>query len=108
MNIHGKDIKIFAGNSNEKLATSIAECLGLPLGKAEIGMFSDGEISVSIGESVRWQRRLCGPEHFQPGQPAPDGAAFDDRRVPPCLGGADYRGDALLRLCASGPQEQGA
>ena len=53
MNIHGKDIKIFAGNSNEKLATSIAECLGLPLGKAEIGMFSDGEISVSIGESVR-------------------------------------------------------
>lgn len=53
MNIHGKDIKIFAGNSNKDLAISIAECLGLPLGKAEIGMFSDGEISVSIGETVR-------------------------------------------------------
>lgn len=53
MNIHGKDIKIFAGNSNKDLAISIAECLGLPLGKSEIGMFSDGEISVSIGESVR-------------------------------------------------------
>lgn len=53
MNIHGKDIKIFAGNSNKELALSIAECLGLPLGKSEIGMFSDGEISVSIGETVR-------------------------------------------------------
>lgn len=53
MNIHGKDIKIFAGNSNIELATSIAECLGLPLGKADVGMFSDGEISVSIHESVR-------------------------------------------------------
>ena len=53
MNIHGKDIKIFAGNSNMPLANSIAECLGLPLGKSDVGMFSDGEISVSIHESVR-------------------------------------------------------
>ena len=53
MNIHGKDIKIFTGNSNPELATAIAECLGLPLGKSEVGMFSDGEISVAIHESVR-------------------------------------------------------
>ena len=53
MNIHGKDIKIFAGNSNLPLASAIAECLGLPVGKADVGMFSDGEISVSIHESVR-------------------------------------------------------
>ncbi|MDD3429816.1 MAG: ribose-phosphate pyrophosphokinase [Oscillospiraceae bacterium] len=53
MNLHGKDIKIFAGNSNKELAASIAECLGLPMGKSDVGMFSDGEISVSIHESVR-------------------------------------------------------
>ncbi|MEG0803926.1 MAG: ribose-phosphate pyrophosphokinase [Pygmaiobacter sp.] len=53
MNIHGKDIKIFAGNSNIELARSIAECLGLPLGKSDVGLFSDGEISVAIHESVR-------------------------------------------------------
>ena len=53
MNLHGKDIKIFTGNSNRELATSMAECLGLPLGKADIGEFSDGEIQVAIHESVR-------------------------------------------------------
>lgn len=53
MNVHGKDIKIFCGNSNKEVAASIAEALGLPLGKAEVVRFSDGEISVSIMESVR-------------------------------------------------------
>lgn len=53
MNVHGKDIKIFCGNSNKEVAASIAEALGLPLGKSEVVRFSDGEISVSIMESVR-------------------------------------------------------
>ncbi len=53
MNIHGKDIKIFAGNSNRALAEEIAEQIGLPVGVAEVGMFSDGETSVNIGEVVR-------------------------------------------------------
>ncbi|MCI9415387.1 MAG: ribose-phosphate pyrophosphokinase [Clostridiales bacterium] len=53
MNFHGKDIKIFAANSNRLLAKQIAEGLGLPLGKADVTTFSDGEISVSINESVR-------------------------------------------------------
>ena len=53
MNLHGRDIKIFSGNSNPKLAGEIAEYLGLPLGKSEVKKFSDGEISVSIHESVR-------------------------------------------------------
>ena len=53
MNLHGKDIKIFTGNANRPLALAMAECLGVPLGRSEVGMFSDGEISVSIGESVR-------------------------------------------------------
>lgn len=53
MNLHGKDIKIFAGNSNRKLAEEIAEKIGLPLGVATVGKFSDGEITVNIGEVVR-------------------------------------------------------
>ena len=50
---HGKNIKIFCGNSHPALAMQIASALGLPLGKASVNTFSDGEISVSIGESVR-------------------------------------------------------
>lgn len=50
---HGKNIKIFAGNSHPALAMQIASALGLPLGKATVSSFSDGEISVSISESVR-------------------------------------------------------
>ena len=53
MNIHGKDIKIFAANSNKPLAEKIAAQLGLPLSKCDVGQFSDGEICVSIGETVR-------------------------------------------------------
>lgn len=53
MNSHGKDVKIFSCNSNRPLAADIAKDLGLSLGDAQIGMFSDGEISCSINESVR-------------------------------------------------------
>lgn len=50
---HGKEIKIFAGNSNRELAEEIARKLNKKLGDAEIGRFSDGEISVKINETVR-------------------------------------------------------
>ncbi len=53
MNLHGKDIKIFTGNSNPPLAAAMAESLGIPVGKSEVGLFSDGEIRVDINESVR-------------------------------------------------------
>ena len=53
MNLHGKDIKIFAANSVPHVAEQIARHLGLPLGDAEVKTFSDGEIAVSINESVR-------------------------------------------------------
>ena len=53
MNFHGKDIKIFTGSSNKDVAQGIAGCLGLPLGKSDCSTFSDGEISVSLHESVR-------------------------------------------------------
>lgn len=53
MDYQGRVMKVFAANSNPKLAQGIAKELGCELGKAEVKHFSDGEISVSIHESVR-------------------------------------------------------
>ena len=50
-----RDFKVFAGNSNLPLARRICEHLKRPLGKAEVGRFSDGEIQIEIGENVRGQ-----------------------------------------------------
>ncbi len=44
---------IFSGNSNPKLAQEIARVLHVPLAKAHVGRFSDGEISVEILENIR-------------------------------------------------------
>jgi len=49
----GTDIKVFTGNSNPKLAQDIADNLLLPLGKADVAKFSDGETCVCIKETVR-------------------------------------------------------
>ncbi|MGV0005939.1 MAG: ribose-phosphate pyrophosphokinase [Candidatus Porifericomitaceae bacterium WSBS_2022_MAG_OTU9] len=46
-------IKIFSGTSNRILAQKIASLLNLQLGKCHIARFSDGEIMVEVGESVR-------------------------------------------------------
>lgn len=50
---HGKEIKVFAGNSNPTLAQGICKKLNLELGKSVATAFSDGEISISINEPVR-------------------------------------------------------
>ena len=44
---------VFSGNANPTLAEAVASNLHLPLGKATVGRFSDGEIMVEIGENVR-------------------------------------------------------
>ncbi len=44
---------IFSGNAHPKLAEGIARHLSMPLGRINIGRFSDGEISVEILENVR-------------------------------------------------------
>ncbi|NLP37980.1 MAG: ribose-phosphate pyrophosphokinase [Firmicutes bacterium] len=48
-----KKLQIFSGTANLALTTEIAEHIGISLGKAEIKRFSDGEVSIYIGESVR-------------------------------------------------------
>ena len=50
---HGKDIKVFTGNSNPQLAKDICKELGIPLGTSEVGAFSDGENFASFYETVR-------------------------------------------------------
>ena len=44
---------VFAGNANPQLAQAVARYLNLPLGKAHVDKFSDGEIQVEIMENVR-------------------------------------------------------
>jgi ribose-phosphate pyrophosphokinase len=44
---------VFAGNANPQLAESVARYLTIPMGKAHVGSFSDGEVQVEIMENVR-------------------------------------------------------
>jgi RND family efflux transporter MFP subunit len=50
---HGKDIKIFTGRANPQLAAEICKIIGTKLGEAEVKTFADGEVSVSLYETVR-------------------------------------------------------
>jgi len=47
------DLMVFTGNANPKLAQQIVDRLGLPLGDASVGKFSDGEVTVELNENVR-------------------------------------------------------
>ncbi len=51
--LEGENMVIFTGNSNPQLATAIADYLEVPLGKALVGRFNNGEIRVQIEENVR-------------------------------------------------------
>ena len=44
---------LFTGNANPALAQQIASSLGIELGKAKVGRFSDGEVDVEIQQNVR-------------------------------------------------------
>ncbi len=50
---HGNTIEVLAGNSNKPLAEAIAKELNLSLSNAEVGKFSDGEISITLPRTVR-------------------------------------------------------
>lgn len=50
---HGKNIKIFTGNSYPELAHDIADIIGVNVGDSKVSKFSNGEISVDINETVR-------------------------------------------------------
>ena len=46
-------MKLFSGNSNAALSEAVSGYLGLPLGRARVERFSDGEIAVELQENVR-------------------------------------------------------
>jgi len=47
------DFMVFTGNANPALANDIAHYLHIGLGNAEVGRFSDGEVTVEIKQNVR-------------------------------------------------------
>jgi ribose-phosphate pyrophosphokinase len=49
----GQTIAVFTGNANPSLAQDIARYMQMPLGRAHVGRFSDGEVTVELMENVR-------------------------------------------------------
>ena len=47
------ELVVISGNANRELAEKIVRQLSIPLGRADIGRFSDGEVRVEINENVR-------------------------------------------------------
>ena len=47
------NLQVFTGNSNPRLVQEICDILGMPVGKAKVKTFSDGEIQVELQENVR-------------------------------------------------------
>ncbi len=103
---HGKDIKIFTGNANPKLAADICKIIGTKLGESEVKSFADGEASVSLYETVRGSdvfliQSTC--------KPVNDNLMELLIMIDACRrasAGPHHRRHPLLRLCPSGPQGQ--
>lgn len=57
MGVHvtNSSLMLFSGNANRPLASAIAKHLGVPMGRAVVDRFSDGEVNVEIMENVRGQ-----------------------------------------------------
>ncbi len=47
------NLMVFAGNANPKLAQAVVQHLNIPLGRATVSRFSDGEVMVELNENVR-------------------------------------------------------
>ena len=68
MNKQKKELVIFSGNANKKLSDEICKELSKDCGDADVGAFSDGEVSVKINENVRGKdvyliQPTCSPTH---------------------------------------------
>jgi len=63
-----ENLTIFTGNANPLLCAEIVDYLKLPLGKAKVEQFSDGEIAIEIQENIRGRdvfivQPTCAPSH---------------------------------------------
>ena len=100
----GNVLKIFTGNSNPDLAREVVEKLDVPLGRAHVGRFSDGEINVTIGENVRSSdvfliQSTCAPSNENLME-----LLVMLRCASPRIGRPHLRRAAVLRLRAAGPK----
>ena len=50
---YGENIKVFTGNANIEFAKTICKELGIELGKGMVKTFADGEVAVTLEETVR-------------------------------------------------------
>ncbi len=48
-----RSLMVFTGNANPKLAADVVKRLGISIGSATVGRFSDGEVNVELLENVR-------------------------------------------------------
>lgn len=62
---YGENIQVFCGNSNPQFAQTICKELGVPMGKAIVTHFADGEASVTLGGNRPRCRRVPHPVHLQ-------------------------------------------
>ena len=61
-----KKLMLFAGRANQELASEIAECLGIRLGKVDLNTFANGEIHVKYGDSMRGADVFIFQSHSDP------------------------------------------
>ena len=99
-----REMKIFSGSAHPEFAQRVSENLRVPLSIAKVGRFSDGEVSVSIEESVRGADVYV----IQPTCPGDENLMellilIDALKR--ASGLSDKRGDALLRLCQAGQED---
>ena len=66
---------VFAGNSNPDLVHKVVNHLHIPIGKAYVGRFSDGECAVEIQENVRGRDVFIIQSTCAPTNDKPDGTA---------------------------------
>ena len=94
---------LFSGGSNPDLAKRVAAELHLELGHADVGRFSDGEVTVEIHENVRGKDVFLLQSTSAPTNDSVMELLIMADALHPCLGTASDRCDPLLRLRSTRP-----
>mgnify|MGYP000429284915 CR=1 FL=1 len=89
-------LMVFSGNANLRLASSIAHELNVPVGKAVVGRFSDGEVMVEIMENVRGRDVFVVQPTCAPTNNSVSASGFDEFGTPVSAGPAE----ALVTITA--------
>jgi ribose-phosphate pyrophosphokinase len=94
-------LMVFTGNANPKLAADVVKRLNISLGRANVGRFSDGEVSVRTRRMCA-ARHLCPAIDLRPDQRQPDGTDGHGRCAEARLGRPHHRRHPVFRLCPPG------